>query len=511
MDNNPLAVAAPVRSGLRRYSPFLIASVLAALIVISVFVCEFGARLCSINNTKYGLSSSLASEQDTAANISKEIDNLRNFARYQACSNRHVAGIKADMITALERQPKVGYVASSWTTLGREMDVHFLPENLHGIKTCSIGAATYRDSWNTHRFFRSSTDNEAVFYSYPTLYFIRKSDCRVRSLSFEDYNVTAVAEGRVAGEYLIVYGKRAFMNYYGPGAVNLGLVNSARKLAWSKKIAGDAYFVYDTETEMIKLKDGRYALSYTFCPPLLQVRKDLINAHSKDPKYACVCIAIIEVGETAEDVKTRKVYNDDIFHIFGLVEADNGNILGLGRQGEDMIIVEVSKGLTVVRSKLVAKKKAGHHLDYGGAYRVSATKYAFAAESVWGDESMEEECYDNAFIYDYSTNTIAKSARFRVYNFYPTHSMNPAFSAYPNGGGVLAVGSWDGYLVLPANGKASVVRGGPRAGAGFWHMVAARDGGYLVHRPSGDSLKKIWKLYPWQNEQEQELNCTGVL
>ncbi len=481
------------RHRLRLYLKVSLISGLAALVVLCGAIFGLALFLRSRNRAVGDLGRSLEASARAGAALFQALSRASTAIRYHACCNMHSATINSTSITALVRSKAGGYVTSSWNLSGRETRLHFFSSALAPLRECPLGHSSGREPvWKTQRLFPG---REAIFYSTPDLFFVRGEDCAIRRVAFGGLKVAAVVEDTPDG-WLVAYGR--YMSDYSGGGVYVGIIGKDReKLSWSAQIGGDGYFVYETAAQLTRLADGTYALSYLFRPDS--------PPPASDPKWPAVCVAVINA--TARSI-LKKNCTTDFAHIFGLIETSSKSLLGiaLDRSFGRLVVMEAtSKGF---HERLLLKNVTDFNLEYGAAYRIGRGKFAFAAESVLGESWETAEYYNDVYIYDYAANKVTKQRSLRIHAYYDSHPMNAELTQYADTeSAVLTLSTHDGYIILPSDGEREFIRNGPAAG--FWHMVAAGDGGYVVHRPDAGQHQKLWKFYPWLDGEI--LNCTDVL
>ncbi len=466
-----------------RWFQFIVLTISACIIVLVLLVML--VAFMSLLHARDSAIPSLSSSLDRA-----------NFAiRYHACCTGYSATIRATHLTRIATQdPYAGYMISLWNQTDQKTSVQFYSETLQLQRTCHVDHVDANEEvWMSHWFFPVA-DEEAIFYSYPSLFFVRKRDCEKRSIKFGEDLVGSVLPIGKAGEFLVAYGT---------GTVNIGLVNSDRKLVWSKKIDGPNTYTFAGNSGMIRLKNGRYALTY-----YTNYGSPLQKSSASVGTMSTFCIATIEIAAshpTADSVQFKKVCGQGLMQSFGLIETGTGTILSLGVDSAwDLVVFEVHPTTLVARVNLVLKETTGFFYNYGSAYRASATRYAFSAGT---RQTQDQDTYAEAIIYDYPSNRVVNSATLEL----ETYLQSPTIGSTLFGGGntwnaVFTVGVHGGFAALPV-GRGNVIKRGNVSGE-FWHMAATSDGGYVVHSGGETMEKKVWKFYPWQNERE---DCTDVL
>ncbi len=483
MDHSPAHHRKAAQYRLLTQSAVAAFSAASAVLLAFILALSYGIHLRS--HFAETMSSSIGALSNSSLVLRGSIDSLSKQLKYHACCNKHVATIEgATYVTGLAIRPG-GYVASSWSHAQNTTELHFFTENLALTKKCQVG--TGAGKWKTHRLFGILTANsETVFYSDRKLRFVSGSDCGIREVDFAtDWLGGVVETGR--GEYLVAHGE-------GKGTVSVSLVGSDRRRVWSKEVAGPNAAVYMVDTAFMKLAGQKYVLAF---------RKSQSKSHTSDT----LCVATIELAPKPADVKIVSRCYHDFAHAFGLVAGQTGAVLGLGvDSARNLVVFEIDSAWTI-RTRLVVKEEVEYMRDFGAAYQASDTRFAFVGDMVQPDTHAR---YVSAVIYDYPNNRITNSVSMRLDSSHAAPKiLSSSLQHYGKSSFTLTVRGVDGFAVIPANGDRVVkVEGNDK---GFWHMVPAGDGGYVVSRPQQPSAgQKVWKYFPWQ-DMEAELDCSGVL
>ncbi len=455
------------------------------LAVSCICVVLFALAERSHIGTAEDLRRSVDLEASKTVVLGKTLADLTDLMRYQVCSNRHSVIIPKTFLTGILPTARSGYVVSSWDQSSGKTSVHFLSAALSIEKECLVSVSGVA-IWESHRLFRSAQVAETiVLYSAPSLFFVRRDDCSVHKVLTS--HVGAVLSTGVVDEYLVAYGS---------GTVQVGLVKNGA-LGWTREVAEGNYAVGSGDAAMVRLGDGRYAVSYVYLP-----------SGGGVGTFEPVCVAVIELGRDhtkVSDVKITKMCTSRFVHCFGFAETDLNTLVGLCVDPEmDLHVVEVCR---TFNSRLRLRKIMTPLSDFGGAHRV-AGKYIFAAHA----RLSISTCLASAFVYDYAHNNITTTAG--IINECTARVSGEA-SQHGNGMSVYTISTSSGFAVIHASREgARVVFARNGTDAGFQFMAAAGDGGYVVHvtAPRGEE-NKVWKFYPWMagSYQDEKLNCTGVM
>ncbi len=527
--DNPLALPsdppAPVPkvskpASLRLWCVVSIAAGSIALIVLLISAGTFASVLSSRSHSINDLTSSLDRTRNLTAGLNPPVRKLSDSLLFQACINRRSVKMERTYITKMAKIKNAGYVISTWDQPSHNTSVHFISDDLGTIKECHVHDKDEAKLLYLQRVFPSSNADRVVLYSPPNLFLVRREDCSVRKVTFAYPNETvgAVIETGVEGEYLVAYRAKA-------KAVRIGLVTSEKGLVWSKEISKEESAINFGNAQLLKLKDGRYALSYLQSLSDLwnprgdhnisaAIRAKLLASVANDTASKSSCVAIITLGANHLDAKiVHKCTGQPIF-AYGLVETDRKTMVGLGLaiteiQTLGLYVVEIANDLTSFSTLLLVNNAISPAPGFGDALRISSTKYVFAARL----SGVVDMFSVYAYVYDYETNNITKQVA--LPNPESTdcfYLLDSELVFFPHGGAVFTLNTCAGFAVVPVNGDTMFTN----LKENFKHMLPSKDGGYIVHTHEGRERNKIRKFYPWQDahlgeDEYKELNCTGVL
>ncbi|MDR3549650.1 MAG: hypothetical protein P4M11_15500 [Candidatus Pacebacteria bacterium] len=489
---------------LKYWLVMVLISIGTTVTVLIVLTCTYAASLhwrsTKIGNLQLAINASVKAKHDLTISLAT----LKKGLKYEACLNSHACGIREGFITdIMKREGGAGYVASSWVNKTQESYVHFLSPTLDNQKTCHVSHTKEIDNdWKSHKFFRAAA-NEAFFYSFPNLYRV-KSDCHTESIDLKNDFLSGVVGTGVEGEYLLVCGY---------GVVHVALLKPDFKLGWDIMFGERDFYIYISDSQLIRLHDGRFAFSFYY--DIKQEQDANLSAKAEalfkaEPITAgkaagCACYGTIQLPADHHDVKhvvSKTNCSTGIYHGFAITESASNTILALGIRGFDITISELDEGLNVVNNRIVYYNNTKFFFrNYGSAYRISDSKYAFSLIVTKADNYT----WANTFIYDYNKNEITKSVSLNDTSCYNTPMMSTELSRNYDGSGILAMSVRDSYALISVNSNATDIKQGNHKG--FWHMAAIGNGGYVVNRNDNEG---VWTFYPWQDEKAR-LNCTEFM
>ncbi len=475
-ENNVVAAEAPASGNTSKSGFWLVAALAggcATLLILLISVCIFASGISQRNRHIESLSQSLNDDEYAL--------------KYHACFNKYKATVNASYLSAITPfEDFSGYVVSALDKYGTTAHFHFFSPVLRLQRRCSIDNLEYDMPIRVLRASRA----EIVVYIAPTLIFINPQTCAHSHISLgSGAQVAGVLSTKVRGEYLVVYAN---------GAGYASLVNSTRQVVWTKKVERKEIIVYISNAEVLRLQDGRYAFAYMIAGPL-----PFLNSSAES--YMCV-----SVFEARKDANVTKLCNKNYVQTFGLVETKAGSLLMLAGHwaytSGNIDLVEIYQNLTTMSVKQrILSNIEGFARDFGAAYKVSPTKFAFAA-SIINPDSVAL-----ILIYDYATNKFTRTVTLNMTGTYGTATMKSEITRLPgNGGTIFTVSTHSGFAAIPVNGGQGFVREGLDTGFGL--MAGSGDGGYVVHAEDnnidGSEVRRIWKFYPW--ETETEVDCKGI-
>ncbi len=484
-------------------------SIGTTLIMLIILACIFATSMHWRSVRAEELQTKVNALNETRRNLAKSLDTLNKGLKYEACLSSHVDEIGEGFVTGIMKQEGgAGYVVSSWIGESLESYVHFLSPTLGSRKSCRVqqGPKDYT-LWVSHKIFRAAA-HEVVFYVYPYLYFV-KSDCQFKRILLGGNLLFGVVGTGVEGEYLLAHDNSK-------GLIYVSLVRSNGESVWTMISKQVHAYLYISNSQFIRLHDGRFVLSYYY----LEDKKQNVNlsaraggeliktasiANSSAKTVGYSCFVSIKLPANHNDMKkafTIAAETPSVYNTFAILESAKNTILGVAITGNIVQVIELDEKLDTVKfRKKYYSGAEGFFREYGAAYRISPNKYAFSLML----EKKDNTVYVDTFIYDYDKNEITKSVSLNDEKCYSAPTFTTDLSHRYDGSAVLAVSTMNAYALISVNSNVTDIAEGDNKG--FWHMAETGNGGYVVNR---DGRAGVWTFYPWQDDNSK-LNCTEFM
>ncbi len=520
----------PGAPALKRWLMVTVVAGCTAAVILMIAIAVLANNIQLKNREVGSLVDNLSVVGGDADLLNRSVNVLKDSVRYHACFNRRVLDLDEDIVTGIVAHDK-GYVVATFNEADNKTMVRFLSESLAVLKQCDVNAVENVKMLVRQKIFWASAD-EAVLYSYPNLYFLNRDNCHLHGFNYADKLIAGVLETDKSGEYLVAYTYDLEQKL---GPMYIALVDSkSGKSVWDmKEVNARDCTDYISNAEMIRLKDGRFAINYlAYFDHTSSPNKERTLAKHDDNAGATAaprtgealslahevkrsCISMIDLGKDhskKENVKINSLCdaNTGYDFMFAMAETDKQTILSLAMDANgNLVVLETKEDLKERLTKVVIKKVTGALVNFNDAYRVSATKYAFSLSNTV-DPKAEVDLAE-AFIYDYASNKIVSQARINTDTNYVSGIINTAVTHLDGSRAVFAMASRDGVAILSVNGGTPLVQ--EQHDVGFWHMAPARDGGYLVNKGIAQHAGVLWTYYPWQDRDEEQgrLNCTPFI
>ncbi len=496
------------------------------ILFLTIFVLT--GSLHSSNHDVVALSDSLYAAKQTNVDLASSFELLKSAVKYHACCNRHVLNTMDTTITAM-MSTSWGYAISTWNENKKVTKLIMLSDDLVAVgKKCPTYSTENPDAITLQRIFKAQSADEVIFAGMGSVSFV-KHDCSSASTVTVDalFVIGVLPTAGATNEYLAAYG--FIQEFETPGPISIGLINAKRELAWDIYVDDTGYAkAYISNSEFIRLKDGRFALAYTYLQDMPTTFRNATKSAFRGPRVSPIkatvgeeavvkmfCIAIITLDKDhthSTGAHFKKSCNENYHQSFSMAETEAGTLLVLGVDSKkNIVLFEVDENdLDKKSTRMIIEENAyGCFSNDGSAFKISANKYAFSMVVARKDQ---DDLYALALIYDYKNNVLTNNATLYLNGMYISPAVSSDLSRFPDRGPIFTVMVRDEVAVLPVNVDHKVYRQQGRE-AGFWHMAAAKDGGYVVQKGKQGHQGILWTYYPWQDREEENgrLNCSQIL